>query len=142
MEQVYPIPTTPNLIPHRVSAFLDKTRNVIQKRGGGGVGTSAYTVSKHGVVGLTKTAAIEYGKAGTLINAVCPGAIYTPMMERLQARDPEGETNTTVEQSPAGRMADAKEVDEAVVWLCSKAVSFVTGAVLPVDGGHVARSRA
>ena len=98
---------------------------------------SAYNASKHGINGLTKSAAIEYARAGIRVNAVCPGAINTPMMERVKALDPR-ETQT-IEQSPAGRMASPEEVAEPVVWLCSDAASFVTGHTMCVDGGLIAQ---
>ena len=101
----------------------------------GGEGTAAYTASKHGVIGLTKTAAIEYSRFGIRVNAVCPGAINTPMLDRLLAKDPDGEAKTSIEASPAQRMAEPSEVAEAVVWLCSEAASLVTGTAMPVDGG-------
>lgn len=101
-------------------------------------GTSVYAASKHGVVGLTKTAALEYAQSGIRVNAVCPGLIRTPMVERYSGGDPEIEAQfATVE--PVGRMGSAEEVGEAVVWLCSEAASFVTGHAMAVDGGYVAR---
>ena len=102
------------------------------------VNGSAYTASKHGILGLTKVAALEYAKAGIRVNAVCPGAIHTTMMERLTSRSP-----SVVERiaavSPSGRMGMPEEVAEAVLWLCSSAASFVTGHTLTVDGGYVAQ---
>jgi NAD(P)-dependent dehydrogenase (short-subunit alcohol dehydrogenase family) len=89
-------------------------------------GTSAYAASKHGVVGLTKTAALEYAQSGIRVNTVCPGLIRTPMVERYSGCDAEIETQfATVE--PVGRMGSSEEVAEAVVWLCSEAATFVTG---------------
>jgi NAD(P)-dependent dehydrogenase (short-subunit alcohol dehydrogenase family) len=101
-------------------------------------GFSAYVAAKHGVNGLTKTAALEYAKAGIRVNAVCPGAIRTPMFER-GARDNPGIEEQVVALEPIGRMAAPAEVGEAVVWLCSDAASFVTGLPLAVDGGWVAQ---
>jgi len=101
-------------------------------------GFSAYVAAKHGVNGLTKTAALEYAKAGIRVNAVCPGAIRTPMFER-GARDNPGIEEQVVAMEPIGRMAAPAEVGEAVVWLCSDAASFVTGLPLAVDGGWVAQ---
>jgi NAD(P)-dependent dehydrogenase (short-subunit alcohol dehydrogenase family) len=101
-------------------------------------GLPAYVASKHGVAGLTKTAALEYAKAGIRVNAVCPGAIHTPMMERLLRAQPQmAETTTAME--PMGRMGKPEEIAEAVVWLCSDAASFVTGLAMSVDGGYVAQ---
>ena len=98
---------------------------------------SAYVAAKHGVLGLTKTAAIEYAKTGIRVNAVCPGPIKTPRGERIRARDPIG-MDKELEQLPIGRMGGPEEVAEAVVWLCSDAASFVTGHGMAVDGGFVA----
>jgi len=101
-------------------------------------GFSAYVAAKHGVNGLTKTAALEYAKVGIRVNAVCPGAIRTPMFER-GVRDNPGIEEQTVAMEPIGRMAAPEEVGEAVVWLCSDAASFVTGLPMAVDGGWVAQ---
>ena len=101
-------------------------------------GFSAYVAAKHGVNGLTKTAALEYAKSGIRVNAVCPGAIRTPMFER-GARDNPGIEEQVVAAEPIGRMAEPAEVGEAVVWLCSDAASFVTGFPMAVDGGWVAQ---
>src|SRR5262249_37325904 len=99
--------------------------------------TSAYVASKHGVVGLTKTAALEYAPQGIRVNCVCPGYIATPMtapgmndptrLARLIARE------------PIGRVGTLEEIAEAVVWLCFDAASFVTGHTMIVDGGYVAQ---
>jgi NAD(P)-dependent dehydrogenase (short-subunit alcohol dehydrogenase family) len=102
-------------------------------------GTSAYAASKHGVVGLTKTAALEYAQSGIRVNAVCPGLIRTPMVERYTGGDPETEAQWAAIFEPVGRMGTAEEVGEAVVWLCSEAASFVTGHAMAVDGGFLAR---
>ena len=102
-------------------------------------GTSAYAASKHGVVGLTKTAALEYARSGIRVNAVCPGLIRTPMVERYTGGDAETEARFAAIFEPVGRMGTSEEVAEAVVWLCSEAASFVTGHAMAVDGGYVAR---
>jgi NAD(P)-dependent dehydrogenase (short-subunit alcohol dehydrogenase family) len=102
-------------------------------------GTSAYAASKHGVVGLTKTAALEYAQSGIRVNAVCPGLIRTPMVERYTGGDAETEAQWAAIFEPVGRMGSPDEVAEAVVWLCSEAASFVTGHAMAVDGGFVAR---
>lgn len=96
----------------------------------------AYTAAKHGVVGLTKTAALDYAPAGIRINAVCPGVIRTPMLERLTGGRPKLEA-WLLAQEPVGRAGTPEEVAEAVVWLCSDAASFVTGHPMAVDGGFV-----
>jgi NAD(P)-dependent dehydrogenase (short-subunit alcohol dehydrogenase family) len=101
---------------------------------GGFAGLPAYVASKHGVVGLTKTAALEYAKEGIRVNAVCPGVIHTAMIDRVTGKDKEVEKQY-VAMEPVGRMGDPEEVAEAVVWLCSDAASFVTGIAMPVDGG-------
>lgn len=100
----------------------------------GFAGLPAYVATKHGVVGLTKSAALEYAKQGIRVNAVCPGVIQTAMIDRLTGKDKEVEKQYTA-MEPVGRMGKPGEVAEAVVWLCSDAASFVTGVALPVDGG-------
>jgi NAD(P)-dependent dehydrogenase (short-subunit alcohol dehydrogenase family) len=100
-------------------------------------GLPAYVVSKHGVVGLTKTAALEYAKLNIRINAVCPGVIHTDMIDRITGNDKEAEKQF-ISMEPVGRMGNPEEVSEAVIWLCSDAASFVTGHSMPVDGGWIA----
>ena len=99
---------------------------------------SAYTASKHGVVGLTRTAALEYAEQGIRVNVVCPGVIRTQIIERMVEDDPELEAELAALQ-PIGRMGAADEIAEAVVWLCSDAAGFVTGHAMAVDGGYVAQ---
>ncbi len=101
-------------------------------------GLPDYVASKHGVVGLTKTAALEYAKSGIRVNAVCPGVIQTPMVERGAQLSP-GFDELAVSMEPVGRFGQPAEVGEAVVWLCSDAASFVTGIPMQVDGGLVAQ---
>src|SRR5262245_57969583 len=101
-------------------------------------GGSAYVASKHGVVGLSKTAALEYAKAGIRVNAVCPGAIDTPMMGRITNHRPDWAAKMASSE-PVGRMAQPSEIAETVVWLCSDAASFVTGHAMAVDGGITAQ---
>jgi NAD(P)-dependent dehydrogenase (short-subunit alcohol dehydrogenase family) len=96
-------------------------------------GYPAYTASKHGVVGLTKTAAIEYVKSGIRVNAVCPGFIATPMVRGMTADDAAPQTVV-----PAGRLGRPEEVAEAVIWLCSDKASYVTGHMMAVDGALTA----
>ena len=103
----------------------------------GGFG-GAYSAAKHGVVGLTKVAALEYATRGIRVNAVCPGGIRTPMLERVFARRPETE-QLFVAGEPVGRLGTPEEIAAAVVWLCSDGASFLTGVALPIDGGWVAR---
>ena len=95
----------------------------------------AYVASKHGVAGLTKTAALEYAKSGIRVNAVCPGIIHTSMVDRMFLnRRPDLEDRLAAVE-PMGRLGKPEEVAEAVVWLCSDAASFVTGHTMTVDGG-------
>ena len=101
-------------------------------------GLPAYAASKHGIVGLTKTAALEYAKKGIRINAVCPGLIQTPMMERQTGGDPQV-TTRVVALEPVGRMGTPEEVAQTVIWLCSDAASFITGHTMTVDGGWTAQ---
>ena len=98
----------------------------------------AYVASKHAVVGLTKTAALEYAKAGIRVNAVCPGVINTPMVDRMTNLRP-GRMERMAAAEPIGRMGKPEEIAAAVVWLCSDASSFVTGLPMPVDGGITAQ---
>jgi NAD(P)-dependent dehydrogenase (short-subunit alcohol dehydrogenase family) len=102
-----------------------------------GAGNAGYVASKHGVLGLTRRAAIEYGADGIRVNAVCPGSIRTPMLERLFRAAPQREASL-LEQTPLRRFGRPEEVAEAVVWLCSDAASFVTGHPLVIDGGWLA----
>jgi NAD(P)-dependent dehydrogenase (short-subunit alcohol dehydrogenase family) len=97
----------------------------------------AYVASKHGIVGLTKTAALEYAKQGLRINAVCPGVIKTAMIDRMTGKEKEVEKQFEA-MEPIGRMGEPLEVANAVVWLCSDEASFITGTAMPVDGGFVA----
>jgi len=96
--------------------------------------SSAYITSKHAVVGLTRAAAMEYAKDNIRVNAVCPGAVHTPMFERMLQRTPSvGEASANMH--PMGRIAQSTEIADAVVWLCSDRARFVTGHMLAVDGG-------
>jgi NAD(P)-dependent dehydrogenase (short-subunit alcohol dehydrogenase family) len=104
---------------------------------GGLVGAGAfgaYVASKHAVVGLTKTCALDYAKQGIRVNAVCPGVIQTPMLDRLADLVP-GLVDALLAVKPMGRLGSAEEVAEAVIWLLSDSASFTTGATLTIDGG-------
>jgi NAD(P)-dependent dehydrogenase (short-subunit alcohol dehydrogenase family) len=102
------------------------------------VGQPAYSASKHAIIGLTKTAALEYAKAGIRVNCVCPGPIDTPMLQGIG-----GSNQVVIERmvaaQPGGRLGKPEEIAEAAVWLCSDAASFVTGLPMPVDGGYTAQ---
>lgn len=123
----------------------------MRERGGGAIvncssvaglagfaGAAAYVASKHGIVGLTRAAALEYARLGVRVNAVCPGVIDTPMIERAAGGEP-ARTARFADTEPVGRLGRAEEVAAAVVWLCSAAASFVTGAAVAVDGGWTAQ---
>lgn len=105
---------------------------------GGVPGAPAYVASKHGIIGLTRAAALEVADDGIRVNAVCPGNIRTPMVDRVLAKEPHKE-NEYVANTPLGRIATPDEVANAVLWLCSAESSFVTGDALSVDGGVVAK---
>ncbi|MFH8379007.1 SDR family NAD(P)-dependent oxidoreductase [Streptomyces cyaneofuscatus] len=104
----------------------------------GNPGRAAYHATKHGVIGLTKSAALEYGPRGVRINSVCPGTISTPMVDAMVEG---GELDRT--QAEAGQVIDrlgtADEIAQAVLWLCSSGAGYVTGIALPVDGGYTAQ---
>jgi NAD(P)-dependent dehydrogenase (short-subunit alcohol dehydrogenase family) len=123
-------------LPHLV-----KTRGAIVNMtsvaglSGGRLG-AAYYASKHGVVGITKAAALEYADQGVRINAVAPGVIHTPMLERAFLRNPQLPARLAAAH-PLGRIGLSEEVASAVLWLCSKGASFTTGHTLPVDGGFL-----
>jgi NAD(P)-dependent dehydrogenase (short-subunit alcohol dehydrogenase family) len=122
---------------------------LILKHGGGGaiVNTSsgagvigikaspAYTAAKHGVIGLTRAAALDYAAQNIRINAVCPGYIDTPMMVRFTGGTPEGRARV-ISEEPIGRMGRPEEIADAVVWLCSDAAGFVVGSAMVIDGGQ------
>jgi len=95
----------------------------------------AYVASKHGVAGLTKTAALEYARAGIRVNAVCPGIIHTSMVDRIFLNRRPDLADRLAAVEPMGRLGQPEEVAAAVIWLCSDAASFVTGHTMTVDGG-------
>ena len=101
-------------------------------------GLPAYVASKHGLNGLTKTAALEYAQRGIRINAVCPGAIETPMIHRVTHHDSQEEA-AMIARHPMGRMGTPEEIAELIAWLCSDAASFITGQTIAADGGYVAQ---
>ena len=100
---------------------------------------AAYVAAKHGVVGLTRAAALDYAPQNIRINAVCPGIIDTPMMDRFGGCTLEGkerELAGAAAVQPIGRAGKSEEIAAAVLWLCSGAASFVVGVAMVVDGGH------
>jgi NAD(P)-dependent dehydrogenase (short-subunit alcohol dehydrogenase family) len=101
-------------------------------------GRAAYHASKHGVIGLTRSAALEYASRGVRINAICPGTIETPMVTDMIAKG-ELDVPEAIANQPIGRLGQAEEIASAVLWLCSPGASLVVGVALPVDGGYTAR---
>jgi NAD(P)-dependent dehydrogenase (short-subunit alcohol dehydrogenase family) len=121
---------------------------LILKQGGGAIvntssgagvigikGSPAYTAAKHGVIGLTRAASLDYAAQNIRINAVCPGYIDTPMMDRFTGGTPEGRAKVIAEE-PIGRMGKPEEIAAAVLWLCSNTAAFVVGHALVIDGGQ------
>jgi NAD(P)-dependent dehydrogenase (short-subunit alcohol dehydrogenase family) len=112
---------------------------IVNTSSGAGVigikGSPAYTAAKHGVIGLTKAAALDYAAQNVRINAVCPGYIDTPMMGRFTGGTPEGRAKVIAEE-PAGRMGKPEEIAAAVLWLCSDGAAFMVGHAMVVDGGQ------
>ena len=112
---------------------------IVNTSSGAGVigikGSPAYTAAKHGVIGLTKAAALDYAAQNLRINAVCPGYIDTPMMGRFTGGTAEGRAKVIAEE-PAGRMGKPEEIAAAVLWLCSDGAAFMVGHAMVVDGGQ------
>ena len=112
---------------------------IVNTSSGAGVkgfkGQAAYVAAKHGVVGLTRAAALDYAPQNIHINAVCPGIINTPMMDRFTGGTAEGR-EMVIAQEPVGRIGQPEESANAVLWLCSDAASFVVGYAMVVDGGQ------
>ena len=101
-------------------------------------GRAIYHAVKHGVIGLTKSAALEYAAKGITVNAVCPGTIDTPMVAEMIAKDSQA-MESILKMQPIGRLGKAEEVASAVLWLCSPGAAFVVGHALAVDGGFTAQ---
>jgi NAD(P)-dependent dehydrogenase (short-subunit alcohol dehydrogenase family) len=125
---------------HEVPLILRQGGGVIvNTSSGAGVkgiaGQSVYCAAKWGLIGLTKAAALDYAKHGIRVNAICPGFVDTPMMDRFTGGTPEGRQKV-IESEPVGRAATAEEIAEAVLWLCSDAAAFVVGHALVMDGGQ------
>jgi NAD(P)-dependent dehydrogenase (short-subunit alcohol dehydrogenase family) len=105
----------------------------------GGAERGIYHAAKHGVLGFTKSAALEYAARGIRINAICPGLIQTPMSDQMVAAG-QGDALKAMEKSiPMGRVGRPREIADAVLWLCSEAASYVTGQSISVDGGFIMR---
>lgn len=121
----------PQMVKQGGGAIVN-TASVAGLVGAGAFG--AYVASKHAVVGLSKSCALDYAKQGVRVNAICPGVIQTPMLDRLAEMIP-GVVDALLAVKPMGRVGTADEVAEAVVWLLSDSASFTTGATLTVDGG-------
>jgi NAD(P)-dependent dehydrogenase (short-subunit alcohol dehydrogenase family) len=105
----------------------------------GGAQRGVYHAAKHGVLGFTKSAALEYAARGIRINAICPGLIWTPMSDRMVAEGQGDALQELLKSVPMGRYGRPQEIADAVLWLCSSAASYVTGQSISVDGGFIMR---
>jgi NAD(P)-dependent dehydrogenase (short-subunit alcohol dehydrogenase family) len=105
----------------------------------GGAERGVYHAAKHGVIGFTKSAALEYAARGIRINAVCPGLIQTPMSDQMIASGQADALKAMEKSIPMGRVGRAVEIADAVLWLCSDAASYITGQSISVDGGFIMR---
>jgi NAD(P)-dependent dehydrogenase (short-subunit alcohol dehydrogenase family) len=129
---------------HEIGAMLKNGGgSIVNNASVGGLvgfpGVSVYVASKHAVLGLTKTAALEYAKQGIRVNAVSPGGIETPMLNRFTGGPGTDFSNQLAGMHPIGRVGRPEEIAEAVVWLCSDKASFVSGVSLAADGGFTAQ---
>ena len=128
---------------HEIPAILESGGGaIVNCASGAGLigfpGQSAYVASKHGVIGLTRAAALEYGSQGIQINSICPGTARTGMVEDVVRETPELQQELEG-LHPIGRIAEPEEIAEAALWLCTERASFVLGTALSVDGGYVAQ---
>jgi NAD(P)-dependent dehydrogenase (short-subunit alcohol dehydrogenase family) len=127
-------------LKYEIPAMLEHGGAIVNMASGAGLvgfaGLPAYVASKHGVVGLTRAAALESASQGLRVNAICPGSTRTPMLEGFMGGDEQVERMMT-RAVPLGRLGRPEEIADAVVWLCSDAASFVVGHALAVDGGSV-----
>ena len=112
---------------------------IVNTSSGAGVigikGSPAYTAAKHGVIGLTRAAALDYAAQNIRVNVVCPGYIDTPMMDRFTGGTNEGRARV-ISEEPIGRMGRPEEIANAVLWLCSDAAGFIVGSAIVIDGGQ------
>jgi NAD(P)-dependent dehydrogenase (short-subunit alcohol dehydrogenase family) len=125
---------------HEIPLILEQGGGaIVNTSSGAGIigirGSPAYTAAKHGLIGLTRAAALDYAAQNIRINVVCPGYIDTPMMNRFTGGTPEGRAKVIAEE-PVGRMGKPEEIAAAVVWLCSDTAAFVVGHALVIDGGQ------
>jgi NAD(P)-dependent dehydrogenase (short-subunit alcohol dehydrogenase family) len=124
---------------HEIPLILEGGGAIVNTSSGAGVvgikGSPAYTAAKHGVIGLTRAAALDYAARNLRINAICPGYIDTPMMGRFTGGTPEGRAKV-IAQEPIGRMGKPEEIAAAVVWLCSDEAAFMVGHAMVIDGGQ------
>ncbi|WP_102335872.1 SDR family NAD(P)-dependent oxidoreductase [Salimicrobium jeotgali] len=129
-------------VKHQINAMLETGGgSIVNSASGSGLEGSAkmtpYTASKHGVVGLTKSVALEYGKQGIRINAIAPGATITPAIEKWAQNQPE-QYNGVLESLPAGEMSTPEDQGNVVAFLCSDLAKQINGVTVPVDGGYTA----
>ncbi|MDX6653848.1 MAG: hypothetical protein QOH18_549, partial [Solirubrobacterales bacterium] len=131
---------------HQVNAMTEKGGSILNMASAAGLigwaGASGYVAAKHGVVGLSKAAALEYAEQGIRVNALCPSYVMTPMVEKDLFEDTLGNDEELIAAAranhPIGRFAQPPEIAAAAVWLLSDKASFVTGTAMPVDGGYTA----